>query len=85
MLYYKVTHKMINEIEEQLCGTCEFFDLTGKAEELGVDEYDLACAIDDAEIFNCDFCGWWQYPGDVCNEHAHEGTVCASCCEYEDV
>lgn len=73
--------KAIALIEDELCGTCNYFDTAEAAEKYGVEELELAQAMDDAEIFLCSTCGWWQYPGEYCGMHDHDEIICTDCCE----
>lgn len=73
--------KAVEYIEETYCGTIYFPDLKAIAIEFEVDEYKLACAVDEAEIFQCIDCGWTLYPGEYCTMHDHEEIICMDCCE----
>jgi hypothetical protein len=76
--------KAMHELEEYLCGSCNSFDIGEFAEDFDVDELELAQAMDHAEIFLCNACGWWQFPGDYCGIHDHDEISCNDCCEEED-
>jgi hypothetical protein len=40
--------------------------------------------LDDAEVYECQTCNWWQYDGDICGMHEHNEMTCTDCCEEED-
>lgn len=72
------TQERLNEIVEQLAGTCGSLPsvLTPKEEN----DRALADAIDE-QIFECEVCGWWCWRDE---ESSTQDGVCDKHDEYED-
>jgi hypothetical protein len=75
--------KHFEEVWTTVAGSCMinwgYFE-----EELGLDEDEVAEILDDAEVYECQTCNWWQYDGDICGMHEHSEFTCTDCCEEED-
>jgi len=72
---------VINEIIDDLQGTCQSIEDVLVEYELEYDDLDSKDfeAIDDA-IFNCVCCGWWYDLAEISTD-VEDDTVCARCVE----
>lgn len=83
----KETATMIEQfVNGYIAGSCNSFDeslnvlhfsLTEKGIKISLEdlEMELSQALEDAEVFCCENCGWWCYEHD----RSEEGTYCSDC------
>lgn len=62
-----LTQKQLEDIAYYLAGSCNL--IYGALPENYSDEEEMQLAqyLDEKEIYNCEFCGWWTHPGEICD------------------
>lgn len=71
-----VNQDRVNEVAEEVRGTCKMLEEFATEEELK--NLEFLKAIDD-QVFYCIGCGWWYEISDLCDDESETELVCIQC------
>jgi len=75
-----LTQKELEDCAEYLAGSCQIGGsyMTATGTDLTLEEEEqLEAYLASIELFECESCGWWGFPGEPLNENGH----CSECAE----